>query len=178
MEKNPINNHNEILANAIARRDAKKAAFALMVVEDSVLPGLATYPEERIAVVNFSKYQSGNDPVRREERVVKELWRALGFVSGIGYAPFKNDVFQPIYSVDELDAEIYQVMQPLNFQKMYPTMSKFGIKRARHIPYRLAVVEGWAPAPTNQYQQAIWDKIHQLPTEPIKIKPETTKVKE
>lgn len=177
VEKTPINDSN-FLAKAITRREALKVTFALMIVEDPLLPGLSTYPEERIAVINFSKYQSGNDPVRREERVVKELWRSLGFVSGIGYAPFKNDVFQPIYSVDELDAEIYQVMQPMNFQKMYSTMSKFGAKRARHIPYRLAVVEGWAPAPTNQYQQAIWDKIHQLPTEPIKIKPEATKVKE
>ena len=47
--------------------------------------------------------------------MVKELWRALGSVSGIGYAPFQNDVLQPVYSVAELDALVYQVMQPMHF---------------------------------------------------------------
>ena len=32
------------------------------------------------------------------------------------------------------------------------------------------------PAPTNDVQKAIWDEIHAMPTEPIKIKPETKKV--
>ena len=30
----------------------------------------------------------------------------------------------------------------------------------------------------NEYQKAIWDKVHAMPTAPIKIKPETKKVKE
>ena len=50
---------------------------------------------------------------------------------------------------------------------MYPVMM---------VTYGRAVREGWAPAPTNEYQKAIWDKIHAMPTEPIKIKPETKKV--
>ena len=41
--------------------------------------------------------------------------------------------------------------------------------------YRKACEEGWAPAPTNDVQKAIWDKVHAMPTEPIKIKPETKK---
>lgn len=178
VEKATVPDGKTIRAFCLERMQALSAVFALSVVDDNVSAGVSIYPEERIAVVNADKYSEGIDPVRREERIVKELWRSLGFVSGIGYAPYPNDVFQPVYTVEELDALRWQVMQPMNFQKMYATTSKFGVKRARRIPYRLAVMEGWAPAPTNQYQQAIWDKIHQLPTEPIKIKPETVKVKE
>ena len=45
-------------------------------------------------------------------------------------------------------------------------------------PYAKACREGWAPAPTNDIQKAIWDKVHAMPTAPIKIKPETKKVRE
>ena len=41
--------------------------------------------------------------------------------------------------------------------------------------YKKACEEGWAPNPTNEFQKAIWDKVHELPTEPIKIKPEEKK---
>ena len=35
--------------------------------------------------------------------------------------------------------------------------------------YKKACQEGWAPNPTNEWQQAIWDETRQLPTKPIKI---------
>ena len=37
------------------------------------------------------------------------------------------------------------------------------------VPYRTACREGWAPAPTNDIQKAIWNEVRQLPTKPIKI---------
>ena len=46
------------------------------------------------------------------------------------------------------------------------------------VTYKKACEEGWAPAPTNDIQKAIWDKVHAMPTAPIKIKPETKKVRE
>ena len=45
----------------------------------------------------------------------------------------------------------------------------------RRTVYRKACEEGWAPQPTNDVQKAIWDKVHAMPTEPLKIKPETKK---
>ena len=161
-----------------AERDATKAAFAIIVVESDKLTGLTVLPEERVVVINASKYREGADTFRHEERVLKEIWRGLGFVSGVGYAPHKNDVLQPVFTVRALDALEYQVMQPMNFQKIYTIMKEFGATRARHVPYRTAVNEGWAAAPTNDYQKAIWDQVHAMPTSPLKIKPETKKVKE
>ena len=169
VEKTPLKEGTCPVTLAAERLAAHKAAFAMVVIDEEKYSGLMVIPEDRLVVVNAAKYKEGADPVRREERVIKELWRGLGFVSGIGYAPFKNDVFQPVYTIPELDALEYQVMQPMNFQKMYGMMAKYGIKRARHIPYRLACMEGWAAQPTNEYQKAIWEQVHKLPEKPIKI---------
>ena len=137
--------------------------------EQAASPGRGVMPEERIAIINAKRYLGGKEPLAPETRLIKEVWRALGFVGGVGYAPYQNDVLQPVYNLRELDALVYQVMQPMNFQKMYAQMAKFGVKRARHIPYRLAVMEGWAPQPTNEYQKAIWDEVRAAPKNPMKI---------
>ena len=74
-----------------------------------------------------------------------------------------------MHSVQELDGVAYQVMQPMNFQRMYSGMGRFGITRERRVPYRVAVQEGWAAQPTNDYQKAIWQEIHAIPDKPITI---------
>ena len=160
LEKTPVKDGDCPLNAVKARLAATGAAYALAVVEcDKGAATLAVFPDDRVAIVNAALLKGGDDPLAIEVRVVKELWRGLGFVSGIGYAPFPNDVFQPAYSISELDALAYQVMQPLHFQKMYKEMERFGVKRSRHIPYRLAVFEGWAASPTNEYQRIVWDEV-------------------
>lgn len=167
--------------NAIGKGNAAlsggKIGYAIVVVDNDSDCGLSVYPEERVAVINAGRYKGGNDPLKPETRLHKEIWRALGFVSGIGYAQFENDVLQPVFSVKELDALTYQVMQPMNFQKMYSTLAKLGVTRSRRIPYRVAVQEGWAAQPTNDYQKAVWNEVRALPEKPIKIEYDASKGK-
>ena len=54
----------------------------------------------------------------------------------------------------------------------------YGIKTLTIASYRTACHYGWAPAPTNDVQRAIWQKVHEMPAAPLKILPEKTKVKE
>ena len=169
VEKVARNANEKPHAKALAALKANKAAYSVLIAESDECPGLSVMPEERIAVINAKRYLGGKDPLAPETRLIKEIWRALGFVGGVGYAPYQNDVLQPVYNLRELDALVYQVMQPMNFQKMYGQMAKFGVKRARHIPYRLAVMEGWAAQPTNDYQKAIWDEVRAAPKNPMKI---------
>ena len=136
-----------------------KAAFALCVADIDGEAPLAVYPEKRIAVIDATALKGGKDSLAPEVRIVKELWRGLGFVGGLGYSRFSNDVHLPVYSVAELDMLEYQVMQPMHFDGIYKEMVKFGVHRARHIPYRLAVFEGWAASPTNEYQKIVWDEV-------------------
>ena len=49
------------------------------------------------------------------------------------------------------------------------------VRKIEVVSYQDACEMGVAPAPTNDVQKAIWDKVHAMPTEPIKIKPEEKK---
>ena len=70
------------------------------------------------------------------------------------------------------------VIQPVTLQGFRKFETRFGMKRARYVPYEVACYEGWAPAPTNEAQRVIWKEVHALPSSPISIAPEAKKVKE
>ena len=143
----------------------------LVMVVDGVpdQPILSIFPEERVGIVNADKLKGGDDPSMPEMRVSKETWRAIGFVGGLGFSQADNDIMQPLYSLKELDANRYPFIQPMNMARMQKMWKRFGVKKERRIPYRVAVQEGWAPAPTNDVQKAIWDQVHTIPTTPMKI---------
>ena len=50
-----------------------------------------------------------------------------------------------------------------------------GFAPYRRTTYKRACKEGWAPAPTNDFQRAVWEKIKaeqgEKPTNPIRILP-------
>ena len=56
-----------------------------------------------------------------------------------------------------------------NFNKMINNAKLMGVAVRRRVSYRKACQEGWAPAPTNDIQKAIWDKVHAVPATPMKI---------
>lgn len=164
LEKTQLN-ESECPVNTAKTKLSESGAAYILAVTECLKGGspLAVFPDDRVVIVNAALLKDDvKDPLQPEIRVLKELWRGLGIVSGIGYAPYPNDVCQPAYSVAELDALEYQVMQPMHMQKMFKEMERFGVKRARRIPYRIAVVEGWAPAPTNEYQEIVYNEVKTL----------------
>ena len=48
-------------------------------------------------------------------------------------------------------------------------MAARGVTPHYRCPYFKACEEGWAPAPTNEYQRAVWEKVHAIPDKPMKI---------
>ena len=48
-------------------------------------------------------------------------------------------------------------------------LKALGITKKISATYLDACEQGWAPAPTNEYQKAIWDKVHAAPKNPMKI---------
>ena len=48
-------------------------------------------------------------------------------------------------------------------------LPEIGFSPAAVATYLTACSEGWAPAPTNDVQKAIWEKVHAIPKQPIKI---------
>ena len=165
--------------NIAAKIGEAKATVGVGVVDDPSLPSLLVAPETGWALVNVAKLDDRcPDAKALASRVRKEIMRSLAFTTGCAYMttadPLMRDVVKP-GDIDGLPSEEFGFEIISHFLSSAPL---YGLKPWYSATYRKACEEGWAPAPTNEYQKAIWEKVHEMPTEPIKIKPETKKVKE
>ena len=74
--------------------------------------------------------------------------------------------------LDGLKLEDYGIDMLQRFENALPF---YGLRPWHETTYRKACEEGWAAEPADEFQKAIWDEIHAMPSEPLKIAPETTK---
>ena len=155
-----------------------EAEASLFVVDDPALPPLLSAPESRWALVNVAGLSSGEGqkPQYFEARVKKALTRGFALLAGAQDSGFKMSLMGCKTRPEQLDVHADCRLPVDVIRRFAPYLEGYGILPEKIVTYRRAVEEGWAPAPTNDVQKAIWDKVHQLPTEPIKIKPETKKV--
>lgn len=75
----------------------------------------------------------------------------------------------PVLSASELDKIPVDVIGLDVLPAVSRAAEQFGIGRFRRTTYLKACQEGWASAPTNDIQKAIWNKVHEVPDKPIKI---------
>ena len=153
---------------------------SIFIIDDNKLPPLLVAPESRWAMVNMAqlKIGKGEKPAFLEARTRKQLSRAFAHLCGGIGSRYPGSAACGITKVEDLD-KIMELRLPLDIiQRFKEYMGAFGVSPAEYVPYRKAVIEGWASSPTNEYQKAVWDKVHAMPTAPIKIKPETKKVRE
>ena len=80
---------------------------------------------------------------------------------------------QPISAAADLDRFSANFMPPDSANAALQNGTKIGFRPFRRTTYKRACKEGWAPAPTNDVQKAIWEKIKaekdQKPSNPIKV---------
>ena len=147
------------------------------IVDSDSLPALLLAPEEGWAVVNVAALSKGY-PLADvlASRVRKELLRDFALAGGCAFMSrsqivLRGDMRSPrdLESIQEVS---YGVEALMTLEWMLPY---YAVMPWRQATYKKACREGWAPAPTNDVQKAIWDKVHAMPTEPIKIKPEEKK---
>lgn len=152
---------------------------AIFVIEDSFLPVLLAAPEDRWALVNVSKIQIETKDDILGKRLVAlrtrgEINRAFALACGAGSSSYPGNMFGATCAREldttDVDATIMDIVQ-----RCGNWLGKIGVTPERNVMYLRACQEGWAPTPTNEFQKAIWDKVHAMPTEPLKIKPETKK---
>ena len=173
-ERSPLSG--DAFASAQARlKDPAAVTMVVMVVcGGQQMPRVSVFPEDRIGIVNADRFS----PILLEKLLLREIWRTIGFTGGAGYAPYRGCVMQPVFSDQEVAGLMGDVIQPVTLQGFRKFETRFGMKRARYVPYEVACYEGWAPAPTNEAQRVIWKEVHALPSSPISIAPEAKKVKE
>lgn len=153
--------------------------FALVISKDEGNPTkLICAPDDGYAKVNVAALmKDAPDKAKLDFRVKREIWRAICYTLGAGNTPNPMCVLKPVTSLKDLD-EVYGVTSsPESFQNMIDWAKKWGINAYRRTTYRKACMEGWAPQPTNDYQRAIWKEVHELPSKPLTIEPESVKQK-
>ena len=128
--------------------------------------------EDRWAVVNVRKRAEGFGSEEAKNKFMpgrsqKEVLRALAAVGGGLTSRYPNNIMG-IAKLADLD--ICPVVLPgdtMNAVRRH--LEKDGVMPAVKSTYRQACLEGWASAPTNEIQKAIWDQVHSIPDKPIKI---------
>ena len=157
-----------------------KGNAAIFLVDDPKLPMTVVALEEKWGLVNFAKLTADKPKVltlgrRAEKLFTRVMTQVLG--GGMGQEiPFS--AMKPVFSVSDLDQMSAKAVSPAHLTQMSRYCQTLGLQHPMPMVYFEACERGLAPAPTNAAQKAIWDKVHQLPKTPIKIKPETTKVRE
>jgi len=153
------------LKNAIAEAGGE---VGVAVVDDESLPALLGAPEEGWGIVNVAKLRHEDNPVFAA-RVRREILRAFGLAAGAMYAAQGDFVLQPVRKPSDLD-KLKREEFGIIMRRIYPlSLPYYGITPWQQATYLKACEEGWAPAPTNDVQKAIWDQTHAIPKNPMKI---------
>lgn len=154
--------------NAIMKQ--KGALAIIAVVYDDKTPSVLVAPYDQWAVVNVKKVEAGlNDAGKArflDSRAAKLVAKAMAMLAG-SCSQFPHSPASAL-TLDEIDSsgEMLPVDQIEHVTKF---MLKLGATRKIVTTYRIACQDGWAPAPTNDFQKAIWNEVHEIPSKPIKI---------
>lgn len=144
-------------AQGLAR--AKGTVAAVLVVDDAELPFLVASPDGRWAILNVAAL--AGDAAKAPARLERLVWGAASLALGAG-------VPAPFASLAELDAAP-AVPGPAAHNALVDAARARGVGLIALATYRRACEEGWAPAPTNDVQRAIWNQVHAIPDKPITI---------
>ena len=143
----------------------------LFVINDSKMPTLISVPEDKWAVVNVAPLMrgAGEKEAFFHSRVLKELTRGFCILAGAQDSNYPGSLLGTVFKPEDLDlhGDTKIPVDIIDRLKKYP--AGFGVFPAEETTYRKACQEGWAPAPTNDVQKVIWDKVHAIPQKPLKI---------
>ena len=159
-------------ANARKLKERFKADIAVVIAAEADAPGLLAAPDENWAVVNVRaltrnlKTEAAKAKFY-EARCRKEIMRGFVCAAGGFGSSFPGNIMN-VAKIEDLDlCEEFVPFDKVGVVKQHLKAS--GVVPGRFATYRTACREGWAPAPTNDVQKAIWDKTHQIPDKPITI---------
>lgn len=147
---------------------------SLFIVDDPKLPMSLFAPEAKWGMINVSPLKT-EKAAFFEARVKKELTRGFCFLAGAVASQYPEALTEGVTKPEDLDRYVDEIL-PIDIMQRFPTYLKgYGIAPYRLISYRKACQAGWAPNPTDDVQRVIWNKVHEVPTKPIKIEYDSKK---
>lgn len=147
-----------------------KAGVVIEIVNEGSAPVILAAPDNGWAKLNvaYLLHDKPNESTLNE-RVVKQFWRTLGAAMGVGVSAFQPCLMRNMATLKDLDKCKVDRPGPSTLNSIHESAIFFGIEPLKVASYMKACHEGWAPAPTNDAQKAIWDKVHATPKNPMKI---------
>lgn len=145
---------------------------SLYIIDDPGMPTLLAAPENRWVMVNVTKLRLGEGakPQFYEARVKKTIMRGAAILCGAQDSSYPRCLLTCKTEPSQLDINPDTRLPVDVVGRFEKYLAGYGIKPEQMKPYRTACEEGWAPKPTNKIQQEVWDEVHALPSDPIKIK--------
>ena len=145
--------------------------LSLYVIDDESMPISLVAPEGRWAFVNVAALAKGRGEKTAflEARVRKELARVSSILFGGIGSTSPGNILSLIKSAEDLDNFNTDKLPVDGLNRSFGFLKQIGVRQYHYVSYRRAVQEGWAPAPTNDVQKAIWDEVHAMPKNPMKI---------
>ena len=147
-----------------------KANAAVILVDDLSLPMSLIAVEARWGIMNIAPLKADR-PSRAKllERAAKLFSRTVIQVLGGANQDFESSAMRSVTSLKDLDALKGLGVAQFAVPGLMNHVHHIGIELGYEELYEVACQEGWAPAPTNDFQKAIWEKVHAPPTKPLKI---------
>lgn len=146
------------------------AGAGVIFVDRPDYPALLIAPECGYGFINVAALSADKaGQALLEKRFRRELWRAFAMVAGSPNTEWPQCLLNSITSLKELDLIDSEAVSPEPATRIDKHLRKLGIKPFKKVTYRQACQEGWAPKPANEFQQKIWDEIHELPKAPLKL---------
>lgn len=156
--------------------EAKDAKVIVSLVSEPGRAPLTVMPDLFRAEVNVAALTSDlkTESGKRKflpKRAGKQFLRAVAYACGAGGSAYRQNVLD---AVGLRDLDYVDLFLPNDaLMTMDNHLDRLGLKPEEAQSYEDACIEGWAPAPKTASQKAIWDKVHQAPTDPLKIVPES-----
>lgn len=150
----------------------QNAAVMVVVEDNAASPSvILNSPDENWCRLNVAALSTDNPSEKAlRHRVRVALVRAICHACGAGGSKYKTTPVMALTagpaSYDAMKAETVGLDQ---LGLMYDYLKSLGSRQLVRETYADACSQGWAPAPTNDVQKAIWDKVHAVPQNPIKI---------
>ena len=156
--------------NAASKKDAIGADVIIFLTEcDKCDTMMLAAPEGAWSIVNALAVckGAGNDEIKRS-RMAKMTERGFYCAAGAMNSQYPNSLMGAVRKPGDLDK--LSIEPPVDvIMRTLESLSSVGVTPQIYATYKKACEEGWAPQPTNDVQKAIWNEVHKIPANPIKI---------